>query len=141
MNGCDDCRERMLDSLYDLLDEAEQAALAGHLAGCGDCQAALARAKEQQRLLAAAARLEFPAVRFVPPADAPAPAPAAPVLCPLPAPARAPRPWRRWAVAAGLLLGVGGLTAAGLHHGGQYAQARAEVARQEQTIDGALAAQ
>src|SRR5262245_21671929 len=104
MNGCDEARERLLDSLYDLLDEGEQAALAAHLAGCAACQAALEKARQQQRLLAAAARLEFPAVRFVPPADAPAAAAAL-----FPVPARAARPWRRWAVAAGVLLALGGL--------------------------------
>ncbi len=55
MHGCRGCQERMLDHLYDLLDEAEQA-IPAHLSGCPACQAGLEKACAEQRLLAAAAR-------------------------------------------------------------------------------------
>src|SRR5262245_23873102 len=83
MLGCHGCQELLLDFLYDLLDQADQRPLLDHLAGCPACQAALESARAQQKLLAQAARLSFPDVRFTPPTEAPPePAPPAQVLLP-----------------------------------------------------------
>src|SRR5262249_36227609 len=68
MHGCHGCQELMLEHLYDLLEEADQQALHAHLAGCPECQAALEKARAQQALLAAAARMPSIDVRFTPPA-------------------------------------------------------------------------
>src|SRR5262249_23672407 len=65
------------------------------------CQAALVRAERQKQLLAAAAKAEFPAVRFQPP-------PAGEIVHGEEAPARRirlpRRAWLGWAVAASILL-------------------------------------
>src|SRR5262245_41213008 len=98
MPRCDACQAQLLDYLYDLLEADERLELEAHLAGCADCQAGLARAHDQQDLLALAARLEFPTLTFTPPpeaeevdevadappAPAPAPAPVSPATLPLP---------------------------------------------------------
>src|SRR5581483_5985697 len=100
MMTCAHCRAALLDRLYGLLDPAEVAAVDAHLAGCPACQAEQLRAARVQRLLAAAARTEFPDVRFTPPAVDAAPAPAAK--------SGGPRlRWLGWAVAAAVVLGVG----------------------------------
>src|SRR5262245_39856211 len=115
MDRCDTCQPLLLDYLYDLLDGDDRRALEAHVAGCAGCPAALERARRDRALLAAAAKMEFPAVRFVPPEEAPPAAPQpAPVaerdVLPLPPAVRArPRTRRplRWAVAAAVLLGLG----------------------------------
>ncbi len=102
MRNCETCQGQMLENLYDLLDESERQQFEEHLAGCPGCQAALKQAQEQQHLLAAAARLEFPQVTFQPPSETP-------VVVPLPTrkPARRPlRTWQRWAMAAAILVGA-----------------------------------
>jgi anti-sigma factor RsiW len=110
MHGCQGCQDKLLESLYDLLDEAEQQELRAHLAGCPACQAALEQARAQQKLLAAAARLEFPAVQFCPPAaDQPAPTTIRPVLLPVRPRLRKSVAWKRWSAAAAILLLVAGL--------------------------------
>jgi hypothetical protein len=107
MNPCDTCQNKLLDHLYGLLDEAESAAVTEHLGGCAACQAALAAAQGQRQLLTVAARAEFPSVRFEPPAvSAPV---AVPESLPLLQPAPARRAWRRWALAASILLVLGGM--------------------------------
>src|SRR5438132_921161 len=81
MDRCTHYQTQMLDYVYDLLDEDVVRDLALHLEHCTDCQAALRAARGQQQLLAAAARLEFPAVGFrvpqqpAPAQDEPAPEP------------------------------------------------------------------
>lgn len=95
----------MLEYLYDLPEEEEQRALQEHLQGCPTCPALWREAREQQRLLAAAARLAFPGVRFEPPAEA---AVNGRDILALPNKPTSTR-WVPWAVAAGLLLAVGGL--------------------------------
>src|SRR5437764_961326 len=74
MDTCGHFQSLMLDHVYELLDEHEERALSLHLEQCTTCQAALAKAQSQQRLLEAAARLEFPQVQFTPPAPRLAPA-------------------------------------------------------------------
>ena len=60
MNDCTSCRAEMLEHLYDLLDDTDGRAMQDHLDACPACRAELARARGQQHLLAAAARMEFP---------------------------------------------------------------------------------
>lgn len=69
MLGCPACQEQMLDHLYGLLDEVERQEFLSHLDACADCQAAMDKARAQQRLLAAAARLPIPPGQFVRPAE------------------------------------------------------------------------
>src|SRR5437588_13129731 len=71
MNPCDTYQAQLLHHTFGLLDEAEAADLQAHLRGCPACQAALARAQAQQRLLATAAKGEFPGVEFRRPAAGP----------------------------------------------------------------------
>ena len=102
MLTCDQCRSALLDRHYGLLDAAETTALDAHLATCPACQAEQLTVERFGRLLTAAARTEFPDVRFVAPAEAPAPAGYTTTDA---RPARRPF-WSvaGWAVAAGLLL-------------------------------------
>jgi anti-sigma factor RsiW len=103
MLNCETCRNQMLEYLYDLFESDERAAWDGHLSACPTCQAELTRAKAQQRLLAAAAKMEFAALRFAPPA---APSSAAPAVVPLQRPQQVRR-WRSWLAAAAVLLALG----------------------------------
>src|SRR5258708_33941013 len=88
-----------------------------HRGGRGAGRAELPRTRGQRGRLGAAARMEFPDVRFAAPtgpapkAEAPARAPAA-IPMPQPAKKRA-RPWRRWAAAAAILLALAGVSAPG----------------------------
>src|SRR5258708_16683551 len=101
-----------LDYLYDLLDEADAQAVREYVAANPAAKVELDRAKA---LLAGAARVAFPNVSFQPPAaDKPRATPAAPAPKPM------SRVWLRWAIAAALLLAVGGLGGPALHHYGQY---------------------
>jgi hypothetical protein len=89
---CHDCQPLLLDHLYGLLDPAEAAAVEQHLTGCVGCASARDREARAAGLFARAAMHSFPAVRFVPPAEA---VPSSAV------PARKPTSVRgRWAVAA-----------------------------------------
>jgi hypothetical protein len=69
MDHCGPVQAQLLDFLYDLLEADEQRVFQEHLVQCALCQAALRDAQGQQQLLAAAARMEFPAVRFEPPPE------------------------------------------------------------------------
>ncbi|MCS6977030.1 MAG: MG2 domain-containing protein [Gemmatales bacterium] len=93
----------LLDYLYDLLDAEEAQALKAHLEGCALCRHGLGQAKQQQKLIAAAARKEFPTVRFEPPREAVPSKPEAAVVVGMPKAGRA-WDWKPWAVAAGILL-------------------------------------
>src|SRR5438067_7429041 len=105
MNTCQDYQAQLLDHLYGLLDEANSQALTAHLEGCDACRAARAGAERQQRVIAVAAKAQFPGVRFAPPVLT-APGPKKVALAPAPS-----RPWGRWAIAAAVLLAPGpGLT-------------------------------
>jgi hypothetical protein len=126
MLGCHECRDRMLDHLYDVLDDADQRQFLDHVAGCPECQAALAGARAQQALLARAARLHFPDVRFTPPADEPAV-----VLF------KPPSRFRRvaaWAVAAGLLLALAGVSAPAYRSYREYHSATGTVRAHDQAV-------
>ena len=111
MQSCETCQVQLLEYLYDLLDGADREALEAHLAACPACQEVLAKTRLQQHLLAAAAKMEFPAVAFQPPTDAVTAS--APATLPLPnraqpAVVRKPVKWGRWAVAAAVLIAVAG---------------------------------
>jgi hypothetical protein len=105
MSHCQHFQSQVWDHLYGLLDEAESLALIEHVGQCEDCREALLRADTQKHLLGAAAHTEFAGLRFV----APSPAETANVR-PKPRRLAFPTQWRRYAVAAGILLAV--LTAA-----------------------------
>jgi hypothetical protein len=134
MNACEPFQDQFLDYLYDLLDAPEKAALEAHVAVCPACQSALERARGQQKLLAAAARAEFPQVRFEAPAEAPA-------TVPLAARPRPVRRWRRWAVAAAALIAVAGLGVPGYHVAAEYRTARRTVAQTQTALAEARARQ
>src|SRR5437763_458901 len=112
MQSCEAYQAQTLEYLYDLLEDSDRQAFEAHLAVCAPCQAALDRARGHQRLLATAAKLEFPAVRFQPPALPP------PVVVPL---EHRRRPWRRWAVAAAVLVALAGLGLPAAYYGHDYA--------------------
>ncbi|HZT78779.1 MAG TPA: hypothetical protein VFA26_01035, partial [Gemmataceae bacterium] len=124
MDRCEQCQSLALEYLYDLLEGEELNDFLGHVEGCAACRAALEGARGQQQLLAAAARPAFPAVQFQPPPEE------LPVSLPL-RPARPRRAWRRWAVAAAVLLAAAGLGVPAAHYGYDYAQARAQVAQHQ----------
>jgi len=100
---CGQIRTQLLEHLYGLLEEKDGRALTDHVGNCSTCQAELARAREEMALIAAAAREEFPNVRFVPPTGEPAPAQRLMVT------GRIRSVGFRWAVAAAVLLAVGAL--------------------------------
>jgi uncharacterized membrane protein YgcG len=109
MITCKTCEPLLLHHLYGLLDDVESAALVQHLGDCPACQAALEKARQQQKVLAAAAKTEFPNVNFKPVEQSITRA----VPRPAPLPQRTIR-WQRWAVAATILLLVGGAGWTGL---------------------------
>jgi anti-sigma factor RsiW len=90
---CEQCRERVLDFLYGLLDPAEEAEVAAHIESCPACAAARDEAAGVKGLFAAAAKAPFPDVTFAAPAEASPPVPA-----------RKPSRTYPWAVAAALLV-------------------------------------
>src|SRR5262245_20007701 len=69
MTRCDHYRNVLLDHLYGLHDPADAAAVEEHLSGCEGCVAARDHEARAQGLIARAARVEFPHVRFVPPVE------------------------------------------------------------------------
>jgi hypothetical protein len=144
MHGCQGCQDLLLEYLYDLLDDPERQGLEAHLAICPICQAALPRAREQQRKLAAAARMEFPHVRFVAPPPACAreeaaaaragAAPEGPSTLPLPARSRRVLRWQRWAAAAAVLVALTGLGGVGTWVSRDYALAHEILAGQHEAV-------
>ncbi len=104
MLSCETYRAQMLEFVYDLLEDDEREAYQTHLKDCPACQVELVKAKDQQQLLAAAAKMDFPAVRFTAPAAVAPQAPPAVVLLQRP---RQARRWRRWVAAAAVLLTLG----------------------------------
>jgi hypothetical protein len=100
MKTCADRQNLMLEYLYDLLDDAECRDLQGHADGCPSCATALRQAQVQKGQLAAAAKREFPNVRFVAPAESqPATLPFRRAII--------KHPWVRYALAASVLIAIG----------------------------------
>jgi hypothetical protein len=129
MNPCEQFQRQLLEDLYGLLDGAEAQGLHDHVSACAACRTARDRAQVHRSMLAAAAKEEFPGVRFVPP-------PQGTRLKPAPSPAVKYRPtFARWAIAAAVLLiasvaGIAGFTWLG------YSNAVAEA---QQAYDKAVA--
>src|SRR5262245_27928967 len=117
MFTCEHCQPLLLPYLYDALERDERARLKEHLESCSECRAALEKAESQRGLLAEAGKSEFAEVRFAPPADT-AKRLAEPTVVLQQRPRRLTT-WRRWAMAAAILLavvGAGGyVTFAGWH--------------------------
>lgn len=110
MDRCRHCQAQLLDHLYDLLDEADQAVLEAHLSGCVACRHALDLARQQQQMLAAAARYDGVVAPYHAPAVVPLGEPLEqPAVLPLPyrKPAAGWRPWVAAAAALLVLAGVG----------------------------------
>lgn len=108
MMPCSAYRTLMLDHLYGLLDPAEAADVETHLSGCSDCAAAQVQARGQQGLIARAAKVEFPLVRFTPPRES-EPVLASPAVRSIearPASRSFARRAASWAVAASVLVAV-----------------------------------
>src|SRR5665213_2756368 len=126
MHTCPECQAQMLEYLYDLLDEPERQAMQAHLTDCAPCRVGLAKAENQRNLLATAARMEFPNVRFAVPVERIAPA-----VIPMTRPVKKARPWRRWAVAAAILLALAGLSAPGYWMERDYTQAHRTIAEKK----------
>jgi hypothetical protein len=98
MNSCDQVRSHLLEHLYGLLEEPDAHALTDHMNQCAHCREELVHAQEQMALIAAAAKEEFPQVRFVPP------------VFETPQSHQSPRRFiTRWAVAAAILIAAAGL--------------------------------
>lgn len=95
---CDEIEPLMLESLYGLASDATTAAVRAHAAGCPACAGKLREAERAQALFQKAARLNFPDVRFSEP-DVELAKPSRSLV----------RTWLPWAVAAAVILGVGGL--------------------------------
>ncbi|MBA4186894.1 MAG: hypothetical protein C0467_02630 [Planctomycetaceae bacterium] len=64
MLRCTECRPLILDHLFGLLDAPEIAAVAAHLSTCPACASERAEAAKVHGLIAQAAKIAFPAVRF-----------------------------------------------------------------------------
>lgn len=95
---CHEIQPLLLESLYGLASDATAAAVRAHAASCPACAGQLRDAERARDLFQKAARLSFADVRFAEPDVEVA------------APARSKqRTWLPWAVAAALILGVGGL--------------------------------
>jgi len=122
MKPCDNFQAQLLDYLYGLMDPEEVEAFSAHLKDCAGCKSTLSRSESHKQLLAQAARLEFPEVRFDPTELPPTAAKKRPALVGA-TPGRSG--WVRWALAAAVLLAIGGLSIAN----NLYWQQRAVVAR------------
>ncbi|HKB06624.1 MAG TPA: hypothetical protein VKD90_30790 [Gemmataceae bacterium] len=123
MSDRDRYRALMLEHLYGLLEPDEARELAAYLAS-PDGAELRAEAEQARDRITAAAKVEFPAVNFAPPADEPIPLkPAA-----TPASRRSltmAAVWTRWGVAASLLLVFVGLGGPALYQlGGWFIQSR-----------------
>jgi anti-sigma factor RsiW len=107
MLTCDYCRTALLDRQYGLLDAAEAAAVNAHVAACPACQAEQLRVERFGKLLTAAARTEFPDVRFVAPSNELFRREAQPSADGGGGRPPAAKRYGAWAVAAAILLAVG----------------------------------
>ena len=128
MTPCDRFQDQLLDHLYGLLEPPEAGQLTEHLQGCAACRAALARAENQKRLLGQAARLEFPDLHFTTPT-----VPLTPRVEGPPVRAAAVERTRgRWALAAAILVAIGGVGLSGNAYWGRHDQVLQAEARTKQ---------
>lgn len=134
MNRCESYQAQLLDHVYGLLEANEEAELRRHLETCGACRDALGNAEKQQAQLAAAAKLSFPEVRFEAP-DEPDVIGGSEYFSPFTSTGF------RWAVAAGILLVLGGLGASKSLYSWQERQVAAaenrlnDIERQARTLN------
>lgn len=144
MDHCEHVRELLLESLYGLLEPAEEELVLPHLEQCALCQAALAAAERQRGLLARAAQVEAHVPLFSAPSDSPATSVPEPQIVSLPPPAPVPAVpttpiargrWRRragmMAAAAALLLAIGAMWK---YHHGAVAERAADLAAASRAV-------
>jgi hypothetical protein len=140
MMTCDFCQSQLLAHLYGLLESDDRTAIVIHLNSCPACRAALDKAREQQRILAAAAKSEFPDVRFSAVTPKPTVAPTVENKQP-----RRGVAWGRWAVAACILVllgsAVGFAGIAWFNYRGDVSHANDDLVRIKAERDALLAGQ
>src|SRR5262249_4437229 len=102
MTRCETYQAQLLEHLYGLLDADQSLALIEHAGQCDDCRAALQKADLHKQLLATACKSEFAGVRF----EVPPPEVVAVDQRERSASRSGQFAWRRWALAAAILLAV-----------------------------------
>lgn len=123
---CGGFRDQMLDELYGLLEPAESAALAAHVAGCPDCTVATVKARADYALLGKATKSSFPKVEFRPPIEASTNR----------APERSEKSsWLSWAIAASVLIVALGTIGPALRTVGTYATAKSKLVDLQDRMD------
>lgn len=132
MKRCEHYQAQLWDHLYGLLEAEDSLALIEHAGQCEECRAALLRADGNRKLLATAAKVEFPAVRFQAPANE-----AAVLKMPkrVAMARRTPRNLRRWGVAAAVLLALGAVGVPTGRYMGEYADRRHQVEEAGKSMD------
>src|SRR5262245_15972827 len=105
MNRCEQVQAQLLEHVYGLLEGEPAGELGRHLEECAACQAAWQKVQEQRALLAAASKLDYATVHF----EAPAAVPFAEVSDARQRTGGGSSTWFRWAVAATILVVIGGL--------------------------------
>jgi hypothetical protein len=104
MTHCNYFQAQLLEHQYGLLEDDDRRDLEEHLTACADCRAALALAKQEQTLLASAARQVFAEVSFKAPAVEELDLQEVEEAAVIPSSG-----WFRWSVAAAVLFGALGL--------------------------------
>ncbi len=69
MWNCINTEDKLLECLYGLLDDQDQALLSKHCAECVACGEKLKKAQLQKEILVKASKAQFPEVKFTPPQD------------------------------------------------------------------------
>src|SRR6516165_8993399 len=123
MTRCEHYQAQLLEHLYGLLSADDSLALIEHAGQCDDCRAALGKADLQKKLLGAAAKSQFAGVRF----QAPSPEVAAAKTGPAGSGSARPFAWRRWAVAAAILLALTAIGVPSGHYVGGFVGAQREL--------------
>ena len=67
MWNCINTEDKLLECLYGLLDDQDQALLSKHCAECVACGEKLKKAQLQKEILVKASKAQFPEVKFTPP--------------------------------------------------------------------------
>jgi hypothetical protein len=139
MNNCDQCRDRLLDYVYGLLDGNDLHDTREHLSSCSECQVALTAVQAEQKLLACAARAITEIPEFTLPIDEPAiiPITQVPVADASPGSSKTPlwrRAWVGWTIAAGLLVAVSAAISAYRHTVHGYEKALAQKQQEHKAV-------